>query len=201
MSLWSVHFCCNLFLFLLFVQLLTMRNGVSLYPMCLPGILQSNEISHMRMGYSEGRSRSLNVNTMTRATTSLDPTTTPSNIMFTLPGHYPNQEQTSSIPNLRKLSDSDSFGLGSSTQVHSESFQLQIPGSSKVSSVWWINHSHCAKITQSKRFSMAVHLEYLHPRIYLLLSSSTTSKRIYPRWEFLLIYIYIYIRQMIDVYA
>lgn len=135
-----IHFCCNLFLF--FVQLLTMRNGVSLYPMCLPGILQSNEISHMRMGYSEGRSRSLNVNNMTRATTSLDQTTAPSNnIMFTLPGHYPNQEQTSSIPNLRKLSDSDSFGLGSSTQVHSESFQLQIPGSSKVSSVWWINHT------------------------------------------------------------
>lgn len=122
--------------FFFFVQLLTMRNGVSLYPMCLPGILQSNEISHMRMGYSEGRSRSLNVNNMTRATTSLDQTTAPSNnIMFTLPGHYPNQEQTSSIPNLRKLSDSDSFGLGSSTQVHSESFQLQIPGSSKVSSV------------------------------------------------------------------
>lgn len=119
----------------LFVQLLTMRNGVSLYPMCLPGILQSNEISHMRMGYSEGR-RTLNVNNMARATTTntpLDQTT--SNIMFTLPGHYPNQDQTSSVPNLRKLSDSESFGLGSSTQVHPESFQLQIPGSSKVSSV------------------------------------------------------------------
>lgn len=115
------------------VQLLTMRNGVSLYPMCLPGILQSNEISHRRTGYTEG-SRSLTLN-MARATstTPLDQTT-PTNILFTLPGHYPNQEQTS-IPNLRKLSDSDSFGLGSSTQVHPESFQLPITGSSKVSSV------------------------------------------------------------------
>ncbi|KAM7520459.1 hypothetical protein LguiB_019421 [Lonicera macranthoides] len=42
------------------VQMLTMRNGLSLYPMCLPG-LQPTQFSHARMGFSEGNG-SLNIN-------------------------------------------------------------------------------------------------------------------------------------------
>ncbi|KAH9663613.1 transcription factor SPATULA [Citrus sinensis] len=36
------------------VQVLTMRNGMSLHPMCLPGILPPIQLPHMRMGFGVG---------------------------------------------------------------------------------------------------------------------------------------------------
>ncbi|KAK4393285.1 Transcription factor SPATULA [Sesamum angolense] len=43
------------------VQMLTMRNGLSLYPICLPGMLQSNEISPMRMGNDADKFLNMNM--------------------------------------------------------------------------------------------------------------------------------------------
>lgn len=43
------------------VQMLTMRNGLSLYPMCAPGLLQPNQQPQMRMGFNE-ENGSLNMN-------------------------------------------------------------------------------------------------------------------------------------------
>ncbi|KAL0377697.1 UNVERIFIED_CONTAM: Transcription factor SPATULA [Sesamum radiatum] len=43
------------------VQMLTMRNGLSLYPICLPGMLQSNEVSQMRMGIDADKFLNMNM--------------------------------------------------------------------------------------------------------------------------------------------
>ncbi|KAL0450360.1 UNVERIFIED_CONTAM: Transcription factor SPATULA [Sesamum latifolium] len=42
-------------------KMLTMRNGLSLYPICLPGMLQSNEISQMRMGIDADKFLNMNM--------------------------------------------------------------------------------------------------------------------------------------------
>ncbi|KAL2241665.1 UNVERIFIED_CONTAM: Transcription factor SPATULA [Sesamum indicum] len=41
--------------------MLTMRNGLSLYPVCLPGMLQSNEISQLRMGIDADKFLNINM--------------------------------------------------------------------------------------------------------------------------------------------
>ncbi|XP_059642828.1 transcription factor SPATULA-like [Cornus florida] len=103
------------------VQMLTMRNGLSLYPMCVPRLLQPTRLSQMRMDFHEGNgSPTINL-------TSTPPLyqETLASTVFTLPNQCPNANQQH-IGNLPDIIHSEaSFGLQPSIQDHLRPFQLQ----------------------------------------------------------------------------
>lgn len=100
--------------------MLTMRNGLSLYPMCLPGVLQPNQLSQMRMGFHEGNG----LLKMT-STPPINPETL-TNSVFSLPKQCNNLDQSSqSVTNLLSIINSKtSFGLESSVQAQHRPFGL-----------------------------------------------------------------------------
>ncbi|KAB1214752.1 Transcription factor SPATULA [Morella rubra] len=102
------------------VQMLSMRNGLSLHPVCLPAALQPIQFSQMRMDFGE-EYRPLHLG-MT-GTHPLNKETSLHDVFS-----VPNQCTTSnhpSVPNLPNIISSEpSFGLESSMQAHLGPFQL-----------------------------------------------------------------------------
>ncbi|KAL6273697.1 hypothetical protein ACE6H2_024389 [Prunus campanulata] len=107
------------------VQMLSMRNGMSLHPMCLPGALQPVQLSQMRMDLGE-ENRPLHLD-MTG--TLLMNQESPTQNLF----HFSNQctdANQSYVPDMSNVVNSEtSFGLESSMQAHLGPFQL--PNSSE----------------------------------------------------------------------
>ncbi|XAR57784.1 hypothetical protein NMG60_11026047 [Bertholletia excelsa] len=101
------------------VQMLTMRHGLSLYPMCQPGVLQSAQLAQMKMGFHEGNGPLNMVGTI------MPPANQePTNALFNVPKQNTNQAQVT-MANLSSIINSEaSFGMGSSIQDHPP-FQLQ----------------------------------------------------------------------------
>lgn len=95
-----------------------MRNGLSLHPMCLPGVLPPVQLSQMRIGIGE-ENGSLH----------MDMTGTLPVNQETMEYRLANQGTSSShpsVPNLTDIMNSEtSFGLESSIQAHLGPFQLQ----------------------------------------------------------------------------
>ncbi|XP_059623901.1 transcription factor SPATULA-like isoform X2 [Cornus florida] len=101
------------------VQMLTMRNGLSLSPMCLPGVLQPTQLSQTRMGFYEGNG-SQNMNLTGALAMNQE---TPTNTAFSLPNQCSNPNQPS-VANLSNIINSDTlFGLQSSIPSHFRPFQ------------------------------------------------------------------------------
>ncbi|KAL6339153.1 hypothetical protein AAG906_024304 [Vitis piasezkii] len=100
------------------VQMLSMRNGLSLHPMCLPGVLPPVQLSQMRVGIGE-ENGSLH----------MDMTGTLPVNQETMEYRLANQGTSSShpsVPNLTGIMNPEtSFGLESSIQAHLGPFQLQ----------------------------------------------------------------------------
>ncbi|XP_027078181.1 uncharacterized protein [Coffea arabica] len=108
------------------VQLLTVRNGLSLYPMCLPGVLPSNQVSETRTGYEGNRSLDMSL----ASALPLKPVT-PTNILFNLPDNFKKAKQASDV-NQSKLSDSeDAFAPASIIHGNHRPIQFPLPGTSK----------------------------------------------------------------------
>lgn len=111
---WILKFIWLCFTF----QMLSMRNGLSLHPMCLPGVLQPMQLSQMRMGIGE-ENGSLHMNVTGTLPVNKD----------TIEYSLANQGTSSShlsVPNLTDIINSEtSFGLESSLQPHLGPFQLQ----------------------------------------------------------------------------
>ncbi|PQQ19130.1 bHLH transcription factor [Prunus yedoensis var. nudiflora] len=107
------------------VQMLSMRNGMSLHPMCLPGALQPVQLSQMRMDLGE-ENRPLHLD-MTG--TLLMNQESPTQNLF----HFSNQctdANQSYVPDMSNVVNSEaSFALESSMQAHLGPFQL--PNSSE----------------------------------------------------------------------
>ncbi|ONH96474.1 hypothetical protein PRUPE_7G131400 [Prunus persica] len=107
------------------VQMLSMRNGMSLHPMCLPGALQPVQVSQMRMDLGE-ENRPLHLD-MTG--TLLMNQESPTQNLF----HFSNQctdANQSYVPDMSNVVNSEtSFGLESSMRAHLGPFQL--PNSSE----------------------------------------------------------------------
>ncbi|BBH07797.1 basic helix-loop-helix DNA-binding superfamily protein [Prunus dulcis] len=107
------------------VQMLSMRNGMSLHPMCLPGALQPVQLSQMRMDLGE-ENRPLHLD-MTG--TLLMNQESPTQNLF----HFSNQctdANQSYVPDMSNVVNSEtSFGLESSMRAHLGPFQL--PNSSE----------------------------------------------------------------------
>ncbi|KAK4416183.1 Transcription factor SPATULA [Sesamum alatum] len=100
------------------VQMLTMRNGLSLYPICLPGMVQSNEISQMRMGICDA-DKFLNMNMA--KTISMDQNIS-ADALLGLQENCVRQVPVAEFPNM--ISPKTSFEVESSTQDQFRTFQL-----------------------------------------------------------------------------
>ncbi|KAF3438974.1 hypothetical protein FNV43_RR17249 [Rhamnella rubrinervis] len=102
------------------VQMLSMRNGLSLHPMCVPGGLQPAQLSQMRMDFSEGN-RSLHLNMP--ANLPMNQETSTQNL-FGLPNQCTASNQAL-VPNMSNIISSEtSFGLEPSMQARLGSYQL-----------------------------------------------------------------------------
>ncbi|XP_074324467.1 transcription factor SPATULA-like isoform X2 [Apium graveolens] len=93
------------------VQMLTMRNGLSMYPMCLPDVLQQNQFPEKRISFHEG-SDLLNLGSVVPNTSS-----NLTHSLFTLAKQCNNLKQPS-VTNMSKITNSkSSYGLESSNQA------------------------------------------------------------------------------------
>ncbi|KAL1809940.1 hypothetical protein ACET3Z_026930 [Daucus carota] len=93
------------------VQMLTMRNGLSMYPMCLPDVLQQNQLSEKRISFHEG-SDLLNLGSTVPNTSS-----NRTHSLFTLAEQCNNLKQPS-VTNMSRITNSkSSYGLESSNQA------------------------------------------------------------------------------------
>ncbi|KAK6116223.1 hypothetical protein DH2020_050019 [Rehmannia glutinosa] len=108
------------------VQMLTMRNGLSLYPICLPGMLQPNQISQARVDIYD-TDKSLNVNT-TKAI-SVDQNIS-ANALLRLQDSCVKQAPVTDFPTL--IGSKTSFELEPSTRHHFGSFQISRSSNEKV---------------------------------------------------------------------
>ncbi|KAI8020047.1 Transcription factor SPATULA [Camellia lanceoleosa] len=99
------------------VQMLTMRNGLSLYPMCLPGVLQPAQLSDIKMSFYEGNG------TLNMDMTGMLPVNqeTPTNTLFNIPNQSTNPSELSAA-NLSIINSGTSFGMDSSIQGHLRHF-------------------------------------------------------------------------------
>ncbi|KAK1363804.1 transcription factor SPATULA [Heracleum sosnowskyi] len=93
------------------VQMLTMRNGLSMYPMCLPDVLQQNQFPEKRISFHEGS----DLRNLGSAVPNTSSTLTHS--LFTLAKQCNNLKQPS-VTNMSKITNSKSlYGPESSNQA------------------------------------------------------------------------------------
>ncbi|KAF2283736.1 hypothetical protein GH714_014661 [Hevea brasiliensis] len=100
------------------VQMLSMRNGISFHPMCLPGMLQPVQLSQYSRGFSEENgSQHLNIS----GSLALNQENT-EQIIFDLPNQCAISSQLS-VPNI--INSETSFGMESSIRAHFGPFPLR----------------------------------------------------------------------------
>ncbi|PON67149.1 Basic helix-loop-helix transcription factor [Trema orientale] len=103
------------------VQILAMRNGLSLHPVSLPGAVQPAQLSQMRMDFGE-ENRSLHLN-MRGIFPVNQETSTQS--LFSLPNQCTSSNQQL-VPDMLNIINSETtLGLDSQVQGHLGAFQLQ----------------------------------------------------------------------------
>ncbi|XWS21216.1 hypothetical protein CRYUN_Cryun30bG0036500 [Craigia yunnanensis] len=102
------------------VQMLSMRNGLSLYPMCLPGVLQPLQLPPTGMGYDEGNGFfSPNTGAGTFSSNKQSSMNTP----FNLSNPCTISNQPIVAPSVANTSNLEaSFGFESSAEAHYGSF-------------------------------------------------------------------------------
>ncbi|EOY14413.1 hypothetical protein QUC31_000026 [Theobroma cacao] len=102
------------------VQMLSMRNGLSLYPMCLPGVLQPTQLPPTGMGYDEGN-RFFSPNTEAGTFSSNEESLM--NTPFNLSNPCTISNQPIVAPSVANISNLEaSFGFKSSAEAHCGSF-------------------------------------------------------------------------------
>ncbi|KAL3722113.1 hypothetical protein ACJRO7_034468 [Eucalyptus globulus] len=100
------------------VQMLSIRNGLSLHPMCLPGAVQPIQLPQMRMGFDE-ENAPLHMNMA--PTFPVNNETSTENVFG-----LPNDRAVPSEPSMSNMMNSEiSFGLESSIQTHRVPFQIK----------------------------------------------------------------------------
>ncbi|KAF8012382.1 hypothetical protein BT93_I0510 [Corymbia citriodora subsp. variegata] len=100
------------------VQMLSIRNGLSLHPMCLPGVGQPIQLPQMRIGFDE-ENAPLHMNMA--PTFPVNNETSTENVFG-----LPNDRAVPSEPSMSNMMNSEiSFGLESSIQTHPVPFQIK----------------------------------------------------------------------------
>uniref|UniRef100_A0A5B7AFJ7 BHLH domain-containing protein n=1 Tax=Davidia involucrata TaxID=16924 RepID=A0A5B7AFJ7_DAVIN len=110
------------------VQMLTMSNGLSLYPMCLPGVLQPTQLSQVRMGFCEGNG-SLKLNLTGTLPVNQETLT---NTVFSLPNQCPKPNESSMAHLSNTINSETSFGLEPAIQGHLRPFHLHTTSSEEI---------------------------------------------------------------------
>lgn len=108
------------------VQMLTMRNGLSLYPMCLPGALQPAQLTQMAKDFYEGNGTDV-------TGMSFNPETSTSSLFY-IPNQNTNPGQLTAIDLSSTLSSETSFGRESAIEGHLRPLQLRT--SSRVKEIY-----------------------------------------------------------------
>ncbi|KAL6993763.1 hypothetical protein U1Q18_011879, partial [Sarracenia purpurea var. burkii] len=98
-----------------------MRNGLSLYPLCLPEALQPAQVSQMKMGFCEG-SKPVNMDMSGMLPVNQENSTS---TLFSIPNQGTNPAQLLAVDLTKIISSETSFGMDSSFQYHLRPFQLQ----------------------------------------------------------------------------
>ena len=121
----------------LLLQMLSMRNGVSLYPMCSPGVLQPMQMPPTCMGYDEGNGFfSPNTGAGTFSSNEESSMNTP----FNLSNPCTISNQPIVAPSAANVSNFEaSFGFESSAEARYGPFSHSTP--SKVNLAWTCNES------------------------------------------------------------
>ncbi|XP_042494635.1 transcription factor SPATULA-like [Macadamia integrifolia] len=104
------------------VQMLSMRNGLSLHPMYVPGVLQSIQMPQMQMGFGDGeRPMHMPMGTGTLPVNEEASTQT----TFGLSSQHPTLQKPVVLPNVTNITNSGtSFGMDLHVQTHHGPFQL-----------------------------------------------------------------------------
>ncbi|XP_015577493.1 transcription factor SPATULA isoform X3 [Ricinus communis] len=103
------------------VQMLSLRNGIGLHPMCLPGVLQPTQFSQFSMGFAE-ENGSQHTNVAGSLPLNQEK---PEQTVFDIPSQCGVSNQLS-VPNMSNVIHSQtSFGMESSVRAHFGPFPLQ----------------------------------------------------------------------------
>ncbi|XP_021691101.2 transcription factor SPATULA isoform X2 [Hevea brasiliensis] len=104
------------------VQMLTMRNGLSLHPMCLPGVLQPMQLPMTGLNFDEG-SGLLNANAAAGTFSENDENL--ARTALSLPNRRTASNQPIVLPSATNITSSEtSYGFEPLVQVHYEPFNL-----------------------------------------------------------------------------
>ncbi|KAF6143968.1 hypothetical protein GIB67_017576 [Kingdonia uniflora] len=104
------------------VQMLSMRNGLSLHPMYLPGVLQPDA----RMSFSDGNGLQTHTSSMETSKLPLNQDST-AQTSFGLSNQCTTSQQSLAIPSLANITNSDrQYGLTSPIPAHQGPFQIQL---------------------------------------------------------------------------
>ncbi|XP_051141274.1 transcription factor SPATULA isoform X2 [Andrographis paniculata] len=129
------------------VQMLTMRNGLSLYPICLPGIMQPTQICQMAMDISDGE-KAFNLN-MTKAIAT-DRTISEDAILSL----QDDRVKQTPVPNFSTMMGIKStLNLESSLQDHPGPFPFCVPPEEKLLPHQPPDHSHSQSTGKSTPFT------------------------------------------------
>ncbi|XP_065875242.1 transcription factor SPATULA isoform X2 [Euphorbia lathyris] len=102
------------------VQMLSMRNGISLHPMCLPRLLQPIQLSQFSRGFSDDNG-SQQMNIIGSVPLNQE---NPDQTLYDLPNQCTVSNQFSSLNMSTILSSETSFGIDSSLRAHFDPFPL-----------------------------------------------------------------------------
>lgn len=127
------YYCCYHFVSLVSVnywhespfQMLTMRNGLSLYPMYLPGALQPAQLTQMPKGFYEGNGTDVTGISFNQETST--------NTLFDIPNQSTNPAQLTAVDLSSTLSSETLFGRESAIEGDLRPLQFHTSSNSKVS--------------------------------------------------------------------
>ncbi|KAF7134995.1 hypothetical protein RHSIM_Rhsim08G0099600 [Rhododendron simsii] len=110
------------------VQMLTMRNGLSLYPMCLPGALQPVQLTQMPKGFYEGNGMDVTGISFNQETST--------NTFFDIPNQSTNPAQLTAVDLSSTLSSETLFGRESAIEGDLRPLQFHTSSNSKVNELY-----------------------------------------------------------------
>ncbi|KAI8542131.1 hypothetical protein RHMOL_Rhmol08G0115500 [Rhododendron molle] len=115
------------------VQMLTMRNGLNLYPMCLPGALQPAQLTQMPKGFYEGNGTDVTGISFNQET---------STTLFDIPNQSTNPAQLTAVDLSSTLSSETLFGRESAIEGDLRPLQFHTSSNSKVNEIYLKDMPH-----------------------------------------------------------
>ncbi|KAE9466866.1 hypothetical protein C3L33_01252, partial [Rhododendron williamsianum] len=115
-------------------QMLTMRNGLSLYPMYLPGALQPAQLTQMPKGFYEGNGTDVTGISFNQETST--------NTLFDIPNQSTNPAQLTAVDLSSTLSSETLFGRESAIEGDLRPLQFHTSSNSKVNEIYRKDMQH-----------------------------------------------------------